>query len=691
MYTDEEIKVIWSEIFLQKGYVKKIGILAESYPDEKSLYVSFKDIMDVNSEFADYILRDAERCILLGEEKIMDLLPSTFIAKELEERKDRINLRIYDIPSRIAQKDIRKLRSSHLGMLIKVRGIVKMVSEVRPRISHAAYICSECAGINIVEQKEFDRMRDPIKCEFCGKPKGKAKFTFSEEFSRFVDIQKATIQENPEDLRGGEQPQKILCYLEDDIAGEIYPGDRVTLNAILKARREKSTSQEYTLYLKVVSVEKEQSMEDIKLTDEDIKEIRELAKDPHIIEKLRDSIAPTIYGHEKIKEALALQMFGGVKKNIGGTTIRGDIHVLLVGDPGTAKTQLLRYMAKLAPRGWYAGGKMSTAAGLTATAVRDEEGRWTLEAGVLVLGDGGYVAIDEIDKIDKNELSAVLEAMESQTITVAKAGINAQLNARCSILAAANPKYGRFNPNMEIIPQIDLDPALLSRFDVIFKILDTPNEVEDERVARHMLETHYEGEKARAAEEGTIVTEPPGIKPPISHELFRKYVAYARNHIFPVMNDTVKDLIRRKYVELRRKSQDVNTIAITPRQLEAIIRFAEASARARLSEEVTEEDAERAISIVMFFIKDVVTTKEGVPDIAMLTSGIPSSKRQKISAVLSIIEELQKESGEAHYDEILRICAEKGIAYSEASEIIDRLHKEGRIIERTKGVYVLVG
>lgn len=678
----EEIRAAWSEIFRKEPYKDEIRKLGKLYPDRKSLYVSFNDILRESDIFAHNIILDAEYYIREGEKEILNFLDER--SREIIIRdRGKINLRITDLPSNLVQKDIRKLRASHIRKLVRVKGIVKMVSEVKPRIIEAAYRCSACGDITYIKLDEFESLTEPLRCENCDAPRTKVKFTYIEEYSKFIDSQKVFLQENPEDLKGGEQPQKIMCYLEDDVTGEIFPGDRIVINAIVKARREKSSSQEYSLYLKVVSVEKEKTVEEIQLTEDDIKQIESLSRDPHIIDKLKSIIAPVIYGHDIIKEALVLQMFGGIKKNIGETSIRGDIHILLVGDPGTAKTQLLRYMAKLAPRGWYAGGKMSTAAGLTATAVRDEEGKWTLEAGVLVLGDGGYVAIDEIDKIDRDELSALLEAMENQTITVAKAGINVQLNARCSILAAANPKYGKFDTSQpDIVSQIDLDPALLSRFDVIFKIIDTPNEVTDERIADHMLETHRMGEKKRS---GKLVGKKIGLEPQIPIDLFRKYVAYARKNVFPEMTDEVKEIIKEEYVKMRKKSQENRTLAITPRQLEAIIRFAEASARARLSNTITVEDAKRAIRIVTFFITDVAGS-----DVLTIYSGMPTSMREKINYVLSVIRDLAVEFGGAHYDEILKRCERSGIKASEADEIIRRLYNDGRIIEKSRNVYVVV-
>ena len=243
----------------------------------------------------------------------------------------------------------------------------------------------------------------------------------------------------------------------------------------------------------------EQEFEEIEIDPEEEKLILEMSCDPEIYEKIRGSIAPSIYGYDDVKEALALQLVSGFEKHLpDGARIRGDIHILLVGDPGIAKSQLLRYMIKISPRGIYTSGKSSTSAGLTATAVKDElgDGRWTIEAGALVLADKGIAAIDEMDKMDNEDKSALHEAMEQQTISVAKAGVMATLKSRCSLLAAANPKLGRFDKYEPIAPQINLTPALMSRFDLIFVLTDDPDTKRDSAIAQHILKSNYAGELA---------------------------------------------------------------------------------------------------------------------------------------------------------------------------------------------------
>ena len=258
------------------------------------------------------------------------------------------------------------------------------------------------------------------------------------------------------------------------------------MDGILKTEQRRQGNiplTEFFTYLYAVNIRKDvKELESVKITEEDKKKIIEISKKPDIINVISRSIAPTIHGLDMVKMALALQMFGGVRKVMkDGTTMRGDIHILMVGDPGTAKSQLLKYMAEVSPRGIFTFGRGSSAA------VRDEfgEGRWTLEAGALVLADNGFVAIDELDKMDEHDTAAMHEAMEQQTVTISKAGIMATLKARASVLAAANPKFGRYDLNRNLAEQINFPLPLLSRFDVIFKMVDQPNKDNDSRLAEH--------------------------------------------------------------------------------------------------------------------------------------------------------------------------------------------------------------
>ena len=452
--------------------------------------------------------------------------------------------------------------------------------------------------------------------------------------------------------------------------------------------------------MNAVSIEKqEQAFEEVEITEEDEKKIIEVSKTPDLYEKMRQSIAPTIYGLDVEKDAMVLQLFGGVPKTMpDGTRIRGDIHMLLVGDPGTAKSQMLTYMSKLAPRSIYASGKASSAAGLTAAAVRDEfgEGQWTLEAGALVLADMGIACIDEIDKMAEQDRSALHQAMEQQEISVAKAGINATLKSRCAILAAANPKLGRFDEYIPIHEQINMPPALLSRFDLIFSIIDKPNRERDNEVATHILQTHKAGEvkehrlRARSTEysekEEEKLMKP--VTPYFKPDFIRKYIAYAKRNIFPVLQDEAIKRLNDYYVSLRSSSEE--SIPFTPRQLEAFVRLAEASARVRLSDKVTVGDADIAINIIEKYLRRVGFDREtGRFDIDMITTGISKSQHERMFNIMEIIKGLSKESpdGMANIEDILTEAELKGLDLNKVKDAIDRLKRNGQIYEPRSNFY----
>jgi len=574
---------------------------------------------------------------------------------------------------------------------------------VRPKVVGALFQCLRCGTI-IKEEQDGQTFREPLECYEeqggCKRSANATKFKLLTETSLYLDTQKIEVQESPEGLRGGEEPQRLTAYVEDDLTGRITPGQRVILNGVLRSVQRGRPGQRSTLFdifTDVNSVEMERvEFEEIEVTEEDAHRIREIGSSPDIFRLITASIAPSIYGMHVEKEALALQLFGGVAKLMpDGRRIRGDIHLILVGDPGTGKSELLSYMIRLSPRGIYATGKAASAAGLTAAAVRDEfgEGRWTLEAGALVLADLGLAAIDEIEKMNPQDRSAIHEAMEQQRISVAKAGITAVLQSRCAILAAANPKFGRFDEHKYISEQIDLPPALLSRFDIIFSIIDRPQTDRDRELAEHILKGHKVGEIRRrreagfAVEESVLLEEP--FTPHFDPDFFRKYVAYAKR-IYPVMTDEAMQIIEKKYLEIRKTGEAAgSSVPITPRQLEAIIRLSEAGARLRLSEAVGAEDAERAVRIVEYWMGKVAG-EEGRFDIDIIQTGISQSQREQIISIRDIINDLAGPEGVADYEDIVRIAQERGIPPAKVDAWLKRWAQEGEIYSPAKNKYKLV-
>lgn len=680
---------VWRDFF-EKYYSEEINNLAfriKNGENKRALYVNFIEDLSVFQEgkLGEELVEYPDEVLVHAEK---GLAQSTNIyGVSLEGCKPRFQ----NLPStkRIL---IRDLRSSHLSKFIAIEGIVRKVTEVRPRVISAAFRCSNCKNIVYVAQDD-STLRYPYECR-CGSKK----FQLVPEKSISVDSQRVKIQEYPENLRGGEQPQSIDVILEGDLTGIINPGDRVIVNGIVRAKPRGFQQRLLThmdLFIEGNSIEMlQQEYEEFEITEKDKEEIIKLANSDDIYEKVVNTIAPSIYGHEDIKLAIALQLFGGVPKKLpDGTEIRGDIHILLVGDPGVAKSQLLKYVHRIAPRSVYTTGKGTTSAGLTATAVRDEiDGRWTLEAGALVLADKGVALVDEIDKMRKEDRSALHEALEQQTISVAKAGINAILKARCALLAAANPKLGRFDRYSPIAEQIELSPTLLSRFDLIFVMTDEPGEERDQKLASYILNMHQLGEMLEKFKDSNLKEELKvkisKIEPAIDPELFRKYIAYARN-IYPILSEEAKKRIESFYVSLRSKAKENSPVPITARQLESIVRLAEASARVRLSETITAEDVDRVIGIVKRCLAQIAVDPEtGEWDIDYAYTGTSKRQRDRIFTIKKIIEELEElnENG-APEEEIIKKAQEAGIEESKTREILSKLKLMGEAYCPKYGVY----
>ena len=1095
---------LWRD-FIQEYYRKEVLDIANSFPEKRSLLVSYRDLEVFDSDLAAYLLDKPNSAIYAAEMAIRDSLPPDV---KPEVRKG-VHFRVKDLPPKpLGLTEVRELRAKHIGKLVAVSGLVRKATQVKPKLTDAVFQCARCLAV--IREPQFDSIfKEPLECYRdqggCGKSAASTRFilltndltlfrkpvqpadaappseggepqatadTASKDLrSVFIDTQKIEIQESPEGLRGGDQPERLTAYAEDDLCKKISPGDKVVLNGVLRSQQ-KSTGQVkstfFDWYLEVNSIElEEHEFEEVEITPEEEEKILKLAHQKDIYRLIVGSIAPTIYGMEIEKEALALQMFGGVAKVMpDGTRIRGDIHALLVGDPGcliadervvlgngaiiklgsmgrshlqkideqvltgqggrkraratcfhiyrdqpvielltesgkcikgtpnhpllavdgpsrswkrldafkpgdrvatlwhikctlvspldtgwkhrpyrkgphsrtrlpekldkdvaallgyllgdgwvratrlgfdvnddeqdllpvltglvrkvfgletkvrriepkdtmlgdrvihrhhpiymadvssmdavealsflkekrvpdlilrspddvvaeflawlyeadgcafskgrgrrsvqlkssevellrdvqmlllrfgiasrvigsnltirqarsiirfsehigfrsekkrrklaglvedckklrahlwnrqlservvsvrpagfadvydievpdghrfiangivshnTAKSQLLRYVTRLVPRGIYASGKASTAAGLTAAAVHDEfgEGRWTLEAGALVLADKGLAAVDELDKMSEQDSSSMHEAMEQQMISIAKAGITATLQSRCSILAAANPKEGRFDEHSYLVDQIDLAPTLLSRFDVIFPLTDKPDQKKDAALAGHIVNTHLAGEiamyrrnvqdrKFSKEEEKRAMRK---VEPEIMPDFLRKYIAYARSRVFPVMTKDVMEMLQEYYVNIRSQAKssegEGGGIPMTPRQIEALIRLSEASARVRLSPEVTAEDADRAKRIVEHFLRKVAS-EGGRFDIDAIMTGTTHVQRERIHTIIDIIEELDEGRGVTE-EEVLRRTKSEGMAEDRVKRDLQRLYSDGRL------------
>ncbi len=705
---DPQVKT-W-ERFLKTYYKTRVNeAVLRDWPERKSIAVDYWDLHKFDHDLADRLLADPIQTIRRGEDAL-----GLVDVPELMGTRPRLHLRVARLPDE-ATFDVRDLRAEHIGRLVAVSGLVKKVTEVRPKIQDAVFECLRCHAFLREAQEEHLVLKEPVECYEdqggCGRASNFKLITMETRghASKFVDTQKIEIQEAPERMRGGEQPQRLVVFVEDDLCGLVAPGDRIVVNGVLRSSVRKQNGVKSTIFdihLDTVAVEMEtKEFDEVEITPEEEEEIRRFSRDPQVYEKMRDSIAPTLYGMSTEKLTLLMQLFGGIEKHLpDGTRLRGDIHVLLVGDPGVAKSQLIRYMAKLAPRGIYTSGKSSSGAGLTAAAVKDEfgDGRWTLEAGAMVLADRGLLCVDEIDKMDKNDQSSMHEGMEQQSISVAKAGITAQLQSRCSVLGAANPKYGRFEEFSPLPEQIDFPPALLSRFDVIFTLLDKPAVERDTALATHILDVHRGGAMrmsmqahpgASPYQKSDVDRALRRVEPPLAKDFIRKYVAFAKRSAFPVLTEAAKERLRDYYVNLRRQAQgeDGGPVPLTARQLEALVRLSEASARLRLSDEVTVEDTDRAVRIVEYYLKKISGSEGGIMDVDLVASGVSHTQRNAIGTLLEIIRELAAGTAEgAAKESVLAEAERRGIPRDKAEVTLDRLRQQSQVFSPRADHYRVV-
>jgi replicative DNA helicase Mcm len=691
-----ELQSRWASVLEEAGLRPRVLQLHDRFPEERSLEVPFSVLDSIDTPLADLLLERPEVVLDAGVRALRDLLP---IAGP---EADELRVRVVGLPA-TAHRAVRAIREADLNRLLALDGIVRRVTEVRPQIRDAVFECVACRTKFHEAQDETSLVfREPLECPEsqggCGKTQGRTRFRLVAEESTYVDAQRIEIQEHPETLRHGAHPQGLSVLLTEDLTGRMLPGNRIVLNGVLKSFQRASAARggvvrntTFDLMMVGNSFEsKTREYEEIEMTPVDLRLIEEFRGDPTVVDKVVLSLAPTIKGMEEEKEAIALQLFGGVEKHhADNVRVRGDIHCLLVGDPGTAKSQLLRYVADVAPRGIYTSGKGATAAGLTAAAVKDDfaGGRWVLEAGMLVLADGGMAVIDELDKMSAEDRSAMHEALEQQTVSIAKAGITSTLNARCPVLAAANPKWGRFTNDRTIAEQLDLPPTLLSRFDVIFSIRDVPDQERDRVLAGKILASHREAEHT-----GLYGGPEGGTHAPFPPEFLKKYIAYARRTVRPVLTEEALEAIENYYVRVRRQGEEPNApVPITARQLEALVRLSEAAARARLSKDVGLEDAERAIRVMESFLRRVSMTEEGKLDIDLTQTGVSHSQRERMDIAVRIMRELQEQPGGTFTVEQYHEATEKArISTAHADSILQTMRNQGEVIEPRPNQFQLV-
>ncbi|MFH1107069.1 MAG: minichromosome maintenance protein MCM [Candidatus Micrarchaeota archaeon] len=674
----EELQAVekFSEFF--DGAMKaEISEVAANYPERRSINIDYCRLAKFDSDLADFLLENPDEALFAAEKALAGLGVAT-----ADNSQFRPHARLYSLPESTNVMVI-NLGAEHLDKLISVEGIVSLATEIKPVIKRAVWECLHC-GEKTRTYPEKNILKTP---DFCiNRECGRRDFKHLEKEDEFVNMQNAQMQDLVEKLKGNAPTSHISLWIEDDIANVIQPGEKFFVTGILRKRPIRKDGKLSSVYEKLLEVNhlerSEKEFEELEVTGEEEKELLAISRRPDLFDAIVRSIAPSIYGYYEMKLAIALQLFGGNMHKVlpDGKRIRGETHILLIGDPGTAKSATLQYVSRLAPKCIYISGKGTSGVGLTASAEKDEFGEgWVLKAGAMVLASGGQVNIDELDKMDENDRSAMHEALESGTVSIAKAGIVTRFTARTSVLAAANPKLGRFNPNEPPAAQFEISPTLLSRFDLLFPIKDVLDEVQDRKVAEHILRGH----KVAA---GSATIEGEGILPVIPTDLLRKYIAYARRNFSPSLSDEASVKIQEFYLRLRRMGEKQNYYPVTARQIEGLIRLGEAGAKARLSNVVEAQDADRAIMLTDYVLKTIFMDVEtGRIDSDIINIGQSKSKTDKARMVLGIIEEKEKEVDMVAIEDVVREAGALGMDERQVRDIIEQLHKQTEIFRPKSG------
>jgi replicative DNA helicase Mcm len=648
-----------------------------SINDEISVFIDYQDLISFDNVFLTLAAENPQ--------KFLDIVNAALVSVLRVEDPDYVNnIDITLIKARITNYTdhiaLRAVRSKHIGKLVHVSGIMMRASEVKPLLVQAMFQCRICDE-KIPQTQEDGRYTEPARCPLCDK---KTPMRLLPQESQFRDWQKVRIQESPDELPPGQMPRSIDIILEgEDIVDKSRPGDLVKVTGVLQTTpdfsRRGGKLATFNIFIEANGVEiSEKEYEQLDLSEEDMKQIREFSEDPFVHERLIASIAPSIQGHTSIKESIALLLFGGVGKTLpDGTRLRGKSNILLIGDPGTGKSQILKFVAGLAARGLYTSGKGTTAAGLTAAVVHDtESGAMTLEAGALVLSDQGVACIDEFDKMDANDRTAIHEAMEQHTVSIAKAGIIATLNARTSILAAANPLLGRYESTRTPQENIQLPFTILSRFDLIWIMIDTIEEKRDREIAQFILTMH----QTRKPKSDPAVS-------PVTPSFLKKYIGYANRYVIPQLTVEAVEEIENFYVEFRKSAEGGGTVPITARQLESLVRLAEARARMALRSQVTKEDAFAAHRLMYASLNMVALDKTtGKIDIDRLVSKMSADQRGSTNIIIKAIHDLSPDgTSPVNRDDLVQRAVSMGLPKEKVEEMIEKLLKDGTLFAPKEG------
>ncbi|GAA5984728.1 hypothetical protein JCM10908_003476 [Rhodotorula pacifica] len=587
-YTDDNNESVYGSRITQLGQL-----------NSESLEVSFLHLSDSKAILAYFLANSPSAMLPIFDEVALDVILLAF--PHYTRIHAEVHVRITELPTSYTLRD---LRQSHLDALVRVSGVVTRRSGVFPQLKYVKFDCNKCGE---VLGPFFQDAASEIRISFCSACNGKGPFTVNSEQTVYRNYQKLTLQESPGSVPAGRLPRHREVILLWDLIDSAKPGDEIEVTGIYRNNFDTSLNVKngFPVFSTVLEANHVNKKEDLfasfRLTEEDEHAIRELARDERIGKRIIKSMAPSIYGHDDIKTAVALSLFGGVPKDINRKhRIRGDINVLLLGDPGTAKSQVLKYVEKTANRAVFATGQGASAVGLTASVRKDPVTReWGLEGGALVLADKGVCLIDEFDKMNDADRTSIHEAMEQQSISISKAGIVTTLQARCAIVAAANPIRGRYNPTIPFSQNVELTEPILSRFDILCVVKDEADPSIDEMLANFVVGSHLRSHPNFDAEVDEVNASGLIDADLIPQDLLRKYIQYARDRVKPQLHMMDQEKISRLYAELRRESISTGSFPITVRHLESIIRMSEASAKMHLREFVRSDDIDLAIQVTV--------------------------------------------------------------------------------------------
>lgn len=640
------------------------------YNGGQTLQVDFDDLIAFDNDLA-YQYLNTPNGILTAPNKAL----SAVVTEQCHPINEKeYFLRFYNLPKTHTTK-VKDITEIQIHKMTQITGVITLASYRDFYMKEAMYACERCGEYVTIMSDNYFTAKKPIKCPnpACGR---NGPFKLVDEYCKSILIQTLKVNDFPEDMKNGEMPEDFDCIVEGDLVGKALPGNKVEVVGVVALKQTsigkgEAKSPIFTKYLRgmnirVIGVEEELS----NITDEEIEEIQKISETQNLKQLLINSFCPTITERDYAKYALLLQAFGRPQTIFeDGTKLRGDSHILLIGDPGTGKSQLIQFATKLSVRGIFATGKGVTGAGLTGSAVQLSDRRWTIQPGVLSLADGGIAGIDEFTRMELGDRDAIHTALEQQEIPQHKAGLKVTLQARCAVCATANPIHDRFDSHKSFPEQFNLPSTILGRFDLIFCFID--DKKHDAKIAKHVTNVHAKGSKVLKSN-GEI---------PV--EMMRKYITYARKNIFPKYDDDVLVKIQDWYIKTRSQGGGDKPTTATTRQLEAILRLVYANARMRLSDKIEERDYEDVIKLYEEARKIMIDPETNQFDVDMIETGRPKSQQDKMVIIMNIISQKDKQNNNegAIVKEIYEDTRAENIPDSFTRKIIEELKQKGEVYE----------